>query len=99
MFSDCSIFTDYVECSNVFDRVAEGSSAKVLGSGSVGPLKNVLHVQVLVFDLKVEPALAGAGMSGTWAGVNRVVKYPDGNIFLEATLSDNDLNEVNPLYL
>ena len=99
MFSDRSMFTDYVECSNVFVRVAEGSSAKVLGTGSVGPLKNVLHVQGLVFDLVSEPALARAGMSGTWAGVSRVVKYPDGKTFLEATLADDDLYEVNPLYL
>ena len=68
MFSDRSEFTEYVECSNVFVRVTEGFFAKVLGTGSVGPLRHVLHVQGLVFDLVSEPALVRAGMSGTWAG-------------------------------
>ena len=99
MFSDRSMFTDYVECTNVFVRVAEGSSVRVLGTGSVGPLRKVLHVEGLVFDLVSEPALARAGMSGSWAGVSRVVKYPDGKVFLEATLADDDLYEVNPMHL
>ena len=99
MFSECSIFTDYVECTNVFVRGAKGSSVRALGTGSVGSLRKVLHVEGLVFDLVSEPALARAGMSGSWAGVSRVVKYPDGKIFLEATLADDDLYEVNPMYL
>ena len=74
MFDDRPMFTAYVECSNVFVRVAEGSFAKVLATGSVGPLTNFLHEQVIVFDLVSEPALARAGLSGTWAGIYRVVK-------------------------
>ena len=85
MFIDRSIFTEYVEYSNVFVIVAEESYAKVWRIGSVGLLKNVLHVQGLLVDLVSQPALARAGMSGTCAGVRRIVKYPDGNVFLEAT--------------
>ena len=48
----------------------------MLGIGDVGPLTNVLHVEGLVFDLVSEPALARAGMSGSWSGLSRVVKYP-----------------------
>ena len=46
-------------------RVAYGSSAKILSTGDVGPLTNVLHVEGHVFDLVSEPALARAGMSGS----------------------------------
>ena len=56
-------------------------------------------MQGLVFDLVSEPAFARAGMSVTWPGVGRVFKYPDGKIYLEATLADDDLYEVNQLYL
>ena len=53
-----------------------------------------------MFDLVSEPALARAGMSGSWAGMSRVVKYPDGKVCsLEDTLADDDLYEVNPMHL
>ena len=51
-----------------------------------------------MFDLVSEPALTRAGMSGSWAGVSRKVKYPDAKVFLEATLADDNINEVNPLH-
>ena len=38
-------------------------------------------------------------MSGSWAGVSEVVKYPDGKVSPEATLADDYLYEVNPMYL
>ena len=99
MFSNKSKFRNYKACENVSIRVAESSSARVLGIGDVGPLTNVLHVEGLVFDLVSEPALARAGMSGSWSGLSRVVKYPDGKVFLEATLGNDDLYEVNPMHL
>ena len=46
-----------------------------------------------------EPALARAGMSGSWAGVSRVVKYPDVNVFSDATCAIADINDDNPMYL
>ena len=64
MFSEHSMFADYDECTNVFVRVAEGWSIRVLGTGSVGPLSKVLHVERLAFDLVSEPALARGGMNG-----------------------------------
>ena len=51
MFSDKSKFRNYKPCENVSIRVAEGSSARVLGIGDVGPLTNVLHVEGLLFNL------------------------------------------------
>ena len=75
MFSDKSKFRNYRPCHNVSIRVAEGSSTKVLGTGDIGPLTNVLHVEGLVFDLVSEPALARATMSGSWSGLSRVAKY------------------------
>ena len=99
MFSGKSWFRNYTPSHNVSIRVAEGSSAKALGTGDVGPLKNVLHVEGLIFDLVSEPALARARMSGTWSGLSRVVKQPDGKVFFEATLCNDDLYEVNPMYL
>ena len=80
-------------------RVAEGSSAKVLGTGDVGPLTNVLHVEGLTFDLVSEPALARCGRSGSWPGLSCAVKYPDGEVFLVATLCVDNLYEVNPMNL
>ena len=73
--------------------------AKVLGTGDVGLLNNVLYVEGLVFYLVSKPALARSGMSGAWSGFISVVKQPDGKVFLEATLGDDDLYEVNPMYL
>ena len=53
-------------------------------------MTNVLHVEGLVFDIVSEPALARAGMSGTWSGLSRVVKHLDGKVFFEATLGHDD---------
>ena len=75
------MFTDYVKCTNVFVQVSESLSVRVLGTGSVGPLRKVLLIEGLVFDLVTEPALARAGMSGSWAGVSKVVNYPDVKVF------------------
>ena len=91
MFSDKKTFRNYKPCHNVSIRVAEVSSALVLGTGDVGSLTNVLHVEGLVFDLVSESALARADISGSWSGLSRVVKYPDGKVFLEATLCHDDL--------
>ena len=35
----------------------------------------------------------------TWSCLSCVVKHPDDNVFLEATLGDDDFYEVNPMYL
>ena len=51
-----------------------------------------------MFDLVSEPALARADMSSLWPGLIRAVKYPDGKVFLEATLCDDNLYEVNPMH-
>ena len=84
---------------NVFFRVAEGSSVRVIGTGSVAPLRKVRHVERLVCDPVSKPVFAKDGMSGSWAGVRRVEKYPDGKEFLEATLADDDLYEVILMHL
>ena len=52
-----------------------------------------------MFDLSSEPALARAGMYDSWAGVSRVVKYPDGKGILEPALAEDDLYEVNSMHL
>ena len=80
-------------------RVAEGSSNKFLGTGDIGPLTNLLHAEGFVFELVSESALDRLGVSGTWLSLNHVVKHPDGKEFLEATLGDDDLYEVNSMYL
>ena len=98
-FSDKSKFRNYKPYENVSIRVAEGSSSRVLDIGEVGSLENVLHVEGLVFDLLSEPALARAGMTGSWSGLSQVVMYPFGKVFLEATLCDDDLHEINPVHL
>ena len=46
-----------------------------------------------------EPASARAAMSSSWVGVSRVVKFPDGKVFPEATYAIADVNEDNPMYL
>ena len=51
MFSNKSKFRNYKACENVSIRVAESSSARVFGTGDVGPLTNVLHVEGLLFNL------------------------------------------------
>ena len=44
MFRDKSRFRNYTPCHNISIRVAEGSSAKVLGTGDVG-----LHINSMDF--------------------------------------------------
>ena len=47
MFSGKSWFRNYTPSHNVSIRVAEGSSAKALGTGDVGPLKMYYMLRVL----------------------------------------------------
>jgi hypothetical protein len=58
MFSDSSLFTNYRRVTGISVRMAGGALEQVIGMGDVGPLKDVLHVPNLVFDLVSEPMLA-----------------------------------------
>ena len=71
----------------------------------MGPLRNVLHVQELVYDLVSESALDKAGKwcltgGGVKTFYNKCTRdgIACGPIFIEAQLNKNDLYVVNPMY-
>ena len=99
MFYDKSRFRHYTPCHFVSTVVANGSSTKMLGSGDVGLLTNLLHINGLLYDLVSEPVLTSAGMFGTWSSLSCVVKHIVGKVSLEATLYDDDLYKVTTTYL
>ena len=106
MFHDTNQFSNYVETVNHFVRVADGKLVPVLGVGDVGPLRNVLHVPSLVYDLVSEPSL---DKEGKWCVTGDGVKmFYDRNkcgqpnfasVFLVARLNHTDMYIVNPMYL
>ena len=49
--------------------MAEGTMCDVKGIGDVGKLKDVLHVEGLVFDLVSESWCDKQGMQGHWGAV------------------------------
>ena len=61
MSHDRSQFATYGDTSNHFVRVADGTLVPVLGIGNVGPLRDVLHVPSLVYDLVSESCLDREG--------------------------------------
>ena len=99
MFSDSSLFTNYRRVTGISVRMAGGALEQVIGMGDVGPLKDVLHVPNLVFDLESEPMLAKQGMRGEWADNWKTIRTRDGELFLVAHLNSHNLYEVNPMYL
>ena len=99
MFSDSSLFTNYRRAEGISVRMAGGALEQVIGIGDVGPLKDVLHVPNLVFDLVSEPMLARQGMQGAWADDWKTIRTRDGHLFLVAHLNAHNLYEVNPMYL
>ena len=106
MFHDRSQFSTYGDTSNHFVRVADGTLVPVLGIGNVGPLRDVLHVPSLVYDLVSESCL---DREGKWSITGDSVKtfyertadgQPDyASVFLVARLSNTDMYIVNPMYL
>ena len=98
MFADRSLFTNYRETTNSFVKMADGTMCRVLGIGDVGKLKDVLHVENLVFDLVSESWCDLMGMTGTWKKGIRTVYDTDGSIFYSAYLEDG-LYVVNPALL
>ena len=105
MFHDIKQFSSYREVKNHRVRVADGQTVDVLGIGDVGPLKEVLHVPSLVYDLVSESSLDkyGRKLCITDEGVKTFYnKTSDGkasSIFMVAKLSASDLYIVNPMYL
>ena len=71
---------------------------KVLGMGDVGKLRDVLHVEGLVFDLVSESWCDLQGMFDTWEKGVRTVYDTDGSIFYVSYLDDG-LYIVNLLLL
>ena len=61
MFHHRDQFTKYRLVTGQFVLVANGELIPVIGVGDVGPLRNVLHVQELVYDLVFESAFDKAG--------------------------------------
>jgi len=99
MFSDSSVFTNYRHVEGISVRMAGGALERVMGMGDVGPLKDVLHVPKLVFDLVSEPMLARQGMQGAWGDDWKTIRTREGRLFLVAHLNSHNLYEVNPMYL
>ena len=99
MFSDSSVFRNYRRVKGISVRMAGGALEQVIGMGDVGPLKDVLHVPNLVFDLVSEPMLARQGMQGAWADDWKTIRTREGRLFLVAHLNAHNLYEVNPMYL
>ena len=98
LFSNRRLFTNYTEVRNSFVKMADGTMCKVLGMGDVGKLRDVLHVEGLVFDLVSESWCDLQGMFGTWEKGVRTVYDTDGSIFYVSYLEDG-LYIVNPLLL
>ena len=98
MFSDRSLFTNYRPCRNTYVKMAEGTIIEVKGIGDVGKLKDVLHVEGLVFDLVSESWCDKQGMQGHWGGGVRYVEDTDGSIFYTSYLEEG-LYIVNPVLL
>ena len=78
--------------------MAEGTIIEVKGIGDVGKLKDVLHVEGLVFDLVSESWCDKQGMQGHWGGGVRYVEDTDGSIFYTSYLEEG-LYIVNPVLL
>ena len=98
MFSDRALFTNYRECKNTWVKMAEGAMCEVKGIGDVGKLKDVLHVEGLVFDLVSESWCDKQGMQGHWGGGVRYVEDTDGTLFYTSYLEEG-LYIVNPVLL
>ena len=98
MFSDRRLFRNYKECDNAFVKMADGTMCRVLGTGDVGKLRDVLHVENLVFDLVSESWCDKMGMTGTWKDGVRTVYDTNGTIFYTSYLEDG-LYVVNPMLL
>ena len=78
LFSNKRLFTNYTEVRNSFVKMADGTMCKVLGMGDVGKLRDVLHVEGLVFDLVSESWCDLQGMFGTWQkGVRTIMTLMD----------------------
>ena len=99
MFSDSALFSNYGLEHGISVRMAGGALEKVIGVGDVGPLKDVLHVPNLFFDLVSESALARQGMRGEWMDDWKTIRTRDGELFLVTHLNRHKLYEVNPMYL
>ena len=103
MFHDRSLFTEYRTVENHFVRVANGKMVRVHGIGTVGTLKNVLHVPDIVLCLVSEPQLDREDkICITRKGVKTFYENTtenDAKVFLVANLSDKGLYVVNPTYL
>jgi hypothetical protein len=78
--------------------MAEGTMCVVKGIGHVGKLRDVLHVEGLVFDLVSESWCDKQGMQGHWGGGVRFVEDTDRSIFYTAYLEEG-LYIVNPVLL
>ena len=103
MFHDRSLFTEYRTVENHFVRVANGKMVRVHGIGTVGTLKNVLHVPDIVLCLVSEPQLDREDkICITRKGIKTFYESTsenDAKVFLVANLSDKGLYVVNPTYL
>jgi len=106
MFHDRKHFTNYRVVHGHYIKVADGKVVPAEGIGDVGPLRDVLHVPSLVYDLMSESELDRAGKWLVCGGGKRVYyeQSAGGNIdyakvFLTAKLNDKGLYVVNPMYL
>ena len=105
LFHDIKQFSSYREVRGQRVRVADGQYVDVLGIGDVGPLKDVLHVPSLVYDLVSESCLDKYGQKlcitdeGVKTFYNKTEDGKPSSIFLVAQLNENNLYIVNPMYL
>ena len=86
--------------------MTNGKLIPVIGIGEVGPLRNVLYVQELVYDLVSESALDQSGKWRLTGGGVKTFYNKDtrdgiacGPIFIEAQHNKKDLYGVNPMHL
>ncbi|NBO67127.1 MAG: hypothetical protein EBU88_20165, partial [Acidobacteria bacterium] len=106
MFKDIKAFRNYKTVQGYSIKVADGKVVPVLGMGDVGPLKKVLHVPSLVYNLISESVL---DKEGKWVvgGNGQRIYYERSSggaidyarVFLTATLNSTGLYLVNPMYL
>ena len=106
MFHNIQHFKNYRTVHGHYVKVADGKVVPALGVGDVGPLRNVLHVPSLVYDLMSESELDRAGKWLVCGGGKRIYyeQAPGGaidyaKVFLTAKLNDKGLYVVNPMYL
>jgi hypothetical protein len=106
MFKNIKSFRNYREVQGYSIKVADGKTVPVLGIGNVGPLRNVLHVPSLVYNLVSESML---DKEGKWivGGNGQRIYYERSaggaidyaRVFLTATLNPTGLYVINPMYL